>query len=381
MPSSNVASGACYALTFGNLSDGTTYQNPYGLDYSAKTIDMRNQTDGLLAKAFHAGIEKYEAKAQTISGQSALTGISAGLPTVPVFLDPRIIDITRKWTPAVELIPRQTCTSNVYSYVRITNKGGAYAAVEDAPLAETSTTYARQSVAIKYLYSVGRVSGPVLAAQPSFILEGLTSSGERGPFGNQNAPNAKQQEVLVKVRELRELEESLIMNGDATTTPAEFDGIVKLMSTTNSVDLAGGALSLDNINASIQKAFDAGGRPSLAFCSSGVFTALLNLINSKTVLNDVGMLSRGAVFWGYETIIIHTMVGAIPIIPSMYLSNGAGTKRIYFLDMSVVHMAVLQDMVYQDMAIVNDTQKFFMKIYEALVIRAPTFCSSILNIA
>jgi len=75
------------------------------------------------------------------------------------------------------------------------------------------------------------------------------------------------------------------------------------------------------------------------------------------------------------------MVGAIPIIPSMYLSNGAGTKPIYFLDMSVVHMAVLQDMVYQDMAIVNDTQKFFMKIYEALVIRAPTFCSSILNIA
>lgn len=371
-----VAGGGAYELTFGNLPHGTLYQSPYGID-GKSVIDMRS---GVLGKAFMSGMNRYmnvEAKTQTISGQTALTGISAGIPTVPVFLDPRVVDITRKYTPLVEIMPRMTCTSNVYSYLQITGKGGAYTAAEGAALPETNTTYVRSSVAVKYLYSVGAVTGPLMAAQPSFILEGMMPTGERGPFGNQNAPNAKQQEVLVKVRALRELEENLIINGNATVTPTEFDGIIQIMGATNTVNKGGAALTLDDITDSIQKAFDAGGRPNLAVCGSSVFGDMLKLLAGK-----IGFMQpMQQVFWGFETIVLHTMVGQVTVVPSMFLANTAGSKAMYFLDMTVCHMAVLQDMLYFDIKTQNDTDKFALKLYEALVIRAPTFNSSITNIA
>lgn len=371
-----VAHGDAYQVSFGSLPHDTCYQNPYGLQGKAMTVDMRAD-DGLLKQAFKAGLEKYEQKAHSISGLSALTGISAGVTTIPVYLDPRIIDTTRKYTPLVELIPRVTCSSNVYSYVNITAKGGAFTASEDAALSETNTTYARSSTAIKYLYSVGRVTGPAIAAQPSYILEGMTSTGDRGAFVAQAAPNAKQQEVLVKTREIRELEESLIVNGNASSDATQFSGIVTLMSTTNTVAKGTTALTLGDIDTAIRYAFDDGGRPNLAVCSSGVYTDLLGLLTAK-----VGyMQATGQVFWGFTTIVLHTMVGDIPVIPSMYLSNTSGSKAMYFLDMSVVMMAVLQDLTYFELAKTNDSEKFALKIYEALVIKNTSFCASITAIS
>jgi len=75
------------------------------------------------------------------------------------------------------------------------------------------------------------------------------------------------------------------------------------------------------------------------------------------------------------------MVGPIPVIPSMYLSNTSGSKEIYFLDTDVIEMRVLQDMTYEDLAKTNDSQKFFLKIYECLIIRCTTFNSAIVEIA
>jgi hypothetical protein len=75
------------------------------------------------------------------------------------------------------------------------------------------------------------------------------------------------------------------------------------------------------------------------------------------------------------------MVGQIPVIPSMYLSNTTGSKALYFLDLSVVEMRVLQDMTFEKLAKTNDSRKFMMKIYEALIIRATSFCASVTEIA
>jgi len=96
----------------------------------------------------------------------------------------------------------------------------------------------------------------------------------------------------------------------------------------------------------------------------------------------IGFLqSTQQVFWGFSTIVLHTMVGDVPVIPSMFMSNGVGVKAMYFLDLTVVEMRVLQDLTFQELAKTNDSDKFMLKIYEALIIRAPTYCSSITNIA
>ena len=149
------------------------------------------------------------------------------------------------------------------------------------------------------------------------------------------------------------------------------------MSTTNTVAKGTTALGLSDVNVSVQKAFDDGGRPNLAVCSSGVYTDLLGLLTQK-----IGYLKAEAqVFWGFTTIVLHTMVGSIPVIPSMYLSNVSGSKAIYFMDMSVVEMRVLQDMTYEELAKTNDSKKFMLKVYECFIIKNTSFCSSVTGIS
>lgn len=359
-----------YAVSFLNTPDCTIYSNPMGIqmkgtEYSGSTT----------LEAMKENLSQVAMKALSTTAGGAGT---AGYAMVPIFVDPRIVDVTRKYTPLVELVPRVTNQGMYADYNQLTAKGGAYTAAEDAALSETNTTYDRQSTQIKFLYAVGRVTGPAVAAMPSWILGGLDSvGGATGAFNDAVGTNAKQLEVLVKTRELRELEESLIVNGDASTTATEFSGIVKLMGSTNTVDKNTAALSLDDIDTAIKNAFDDGGRPNLGVCSSGVYTDLLGLLTAK-----IGyMQPTQEVYWGFSTIVINTMVGQIPIIPSMYLSNVSGSKAIYFLDMSVVEMRVLQDLTYEELAKTNDSQKFMLKCYETLIIKNTAFCSSITEIS
>lgn len=375
MPTQNMGqafdNASAYQHSFGSMPSGTRYQE---VDLKSLTVDgtprMNVDLRTNVSNAFDIGL-----KAHGVTSGGAGT---AGYAMVPVYVDPRVIDTTRKYTPIVELIPRVTNQGMYADYNIITAKGGAITALEDAPLGETNTTYDRASTAIKFLYAVGRVTGPSIAAQPSYVLAGMQAgAGATGPFSDAGAPNAKQQEVLVKTREMRELQENLIINGNAGTDATQYSGIVTLMSTTNTVALGTTALSLDDLHTAIQYAFDDGGRPNLGVCSSGVYTDLLKLLTQK-----IGyMKAEAQVFWGFTTIVFHSMVGSIPVIPSMYLSNTSGSKAIYFLDMTVVEMRVLQDMMYFELAKTNDSEKFALKIYEALIIKNTSFCSSVTGIS
>lgn len=363
-------SASAYQQSFGSMPHNTLYHGGARGSFDAETksfdIDMRAELKG----AFDIGFKALE----STSGGAG----TAGYAMVPIYVDPRIIDRTRKYTPLVELIPRVSNQGITADYNVITSKGGAVVAAEDAALTETNTTYDRMSTSIKYLYSVGRVTGQAMAAIPSYILEGLTpQGGATGAFSPSSAPNAKQLEVLVKTRDIRELEEELIINGDTDDDANEFNGIIDILGATNTVDKNTAALALVDIDTAIKNAFDDGGRPNLAVCSSGVYTDLLGLLTAK-----IGYLqATQTVFWGFTTIVLHTMVGDVPVIPSMNMSNASGSKAMYFLDLSVVEMRVLQDLTYEDLAKTNDSNKFMLKIYEALIIKAPTFCSSITEIS
>jgi hypothetical protein len=359
------SAGSAYAQSFGSMPDKTLVSDPAGLK-NGVAVDRRTAIKG----AFSVGLKAHE----TTSGGPG----TAGYAMIPVYVDPRIIDTTRKYTPIVELVPRVTNMGMYADFNIITAKGGAFVQSEDGALAETNTTYDRKSFQIKFLYAVGRVTGPSIAAQPSYVLSGmLPGAGSTGPFTDQSAPNSKQQEVLVKTREMRELEERLIINGDSAGFPNEFDGIVVQMGATNTVAKANTALSLNDINSAVQKAFDDGGRPNLAICDSATYNDILALLTQK-----IGYLKAEAqVFWGFTTVVVHTMVGSIPIVPSMFLSNTAGAKSVYFLDMSIVEMRVLQDLTYFELARTNDSEKFALKVYECFLIKNPSFCASITAIA
>jgi hypothetical protein len=367
-------SADAYQHSFGALKSGTLYHS------GARGLrgELKSQDEQLYEEDMRPELKSYfDAGLKALTSESGGAG-TAGYAMVPIYVDPRVIDRTRKQTPLVELIPRVSNNGITADYNVITAKGGGFVAAEDAALNETNTTYDRASTSIKYLYAVGRVTGQAMAAMPSYVLQGMQPSGGAvGSFGSSTAANAKQIEVLVKTREIRELEEDLIINGDTDSDANEFNGIIDIMSTTNTVDKNTTALELSDINLAVRYAFDDGGMPNLAVCSSDVYNDLLDLLTPK-----IGyMQPTQKVFWGFTTIVLHTMVGDIPVVPSRFMSNDSGSKAIYFLDMGVVEMRVLQDLTYEELAKTNDSQKFMLKIYEALIIKAPTFCSSITEIA
>lgn len=382
----SVEAKSAYSQSFGSLPDGTRYLDPWTKGFNPEkpeeaqlSFDLRPQ----LKSALDVGIKRVATKA--LGPESGGAG-TAGYALVPVYVDPRIVDQSRKYTPLVELIPRVTNQGLTADYNIITAKGAATTANPDAAMNEADDTYSRQSVPIKYLYSVGRVLGPIQAAMPSYMLEGFQPTGAGNVAGSTFAPagvpNAKQIEVLMKARAMKELEENLIINGSVSTDTTQYNGIVATQSTTNKTDLNGAALTWDDVEDTVQAAFDLGGRPKLAIASSAVVTDLRKIMIDTFRFTPEQLVSGAAMPFGIPPqLVIHTMVGPIPVIPSMYLSNTAGSKSIYFLDTDFIEMRVLQDLTYEDLAKTNDSSKFMLKIYECLIMRAKPFNSWIGEIA
>lgn len=355
----NFNASNAYEHSFGALPNETIYNNVQ------RGIDMRA-----------------DLKAKLDIGMKALLSTSGGAGTagyamVPVYVDPRIVDTTRKYTPLVEMMPRVTNMGRTADFNKITDKGSATVAPEDAALNEQQDIYERASTAIKWLYSIGRVTGQARAAYPSYILEGFqaTGGGLAGTaFSPASAPNAKQLEVIVKARALREEEERLIVNGDTDTDSNEFNGIVDLQSTTNKTDKNTTALEYDDVEDTIRAAFDDSGRPNLAVAASSVLTDLRKIMIDTFHYRPSDMTAT-LPFGVSSHLVLETMVGPIPVIPQQNMSNTTGSKSIYFLDLNYWEMRVLQDMTYEDLAKTNDSEKFMLKIYEALICKNTKFNS------
>ena len=379
LASKGMTAASNYEHSFGPLADKTPYVNGWAMGRDGKSLDLRPK----LQSAMELGYQRIQQKA--LGPESGGAG-TAGFALVPVYVDPRIVDRSRKYTPMVEMIPRVTNQGMTADYNVITAKGGAYSAGLDAPLPEADDTEVRESQDIKFLYSVGRVLGPMQAAMPSYILEGFQPSGAGNVAGNTfssaGANNALQEQVLTKSRAMKELEENLIFNGDASTDETQFNGIIIQQSTTNQNDLSAAALTWDDVEDTVQLAFDSGGRPKLAVGSSAVITDLRKIMVDVFRYTPDQLVSGAVLPFGVPPqVVLQTMVGPIPALPSMFLSNVSGAKQLWFLDTDFIEMRVLQDMTYEYLAKINDSKKFMLKIYECFVMRAPSFNAYIDNIA
>jgi len=384
MPQLDGNGAGAYQVSFGNLPNGYKYFSPptfsgqAGVEVKALD-DMYYDKRTELKSALDRGLEA-EFKALTANGMGAGT---AGKDLIPVYVDQRIVDRSRKFTPWAELVPRVTNIGLTADYNIITAKGAGVTAAEDAALSDVSDTVSRETASIKYLYSVGRVTGPVQSSMPSYMLQGLNPAGtgtDSASFGSPIAQNAMQEQVLIRAQAYKELEENLIWSGDDDTDATQFNGIVDQQSTTNVVDKSAAALDFADIDTAINYAFTDSGRPSIAGCDS----ASLKDVRAKMLDQfryTPSQLTGTAGFGVPARVVVETMQGPIPFVPSQYLSATTGAKQIFFLDMEYIEMRVLQDMTYERLAKVNDSEKFMLKGYETLLLRAPAFNAFIDNIA
>ena len=370
--SSGRTENSIYSHSFGPLAHKSCYMNGW------QDVDLRPE----IKNAFDIGYQRIRQKA--LGPESGGAG-TAGFALIPVYVDPRIVDQSRKYTPLVELIPRVTNQGVTADYNIITAKGSAFTAHPDAALTENDDTYDRQTKDIKYLYSVGRVLGPQQAAMPSYVLEGFQPTGAGNVGGNvfspAGPPNGKQLEVHTKARAMKELEENLILNGDSSSDATEFDGILKQQGTTNQNDLSSAALTWDDVEDTVRLAFDDGGRPKLAVCDSATLVDLRKIMIDTFRFGPEQLVSGASLPFGIPPqLVLHTMVGPIPVIPSMFLNNVSGSKQLFFLDTDFIEMRVLQDMTFEELAKTNDSSKFMLKIYECIILRSTPFNSFIDNI-
>ena len=313
---------------------------------------------------------------------TTLSTYSAGtLPVlIPVYVDPEIIDLTRRATPLVELIPRVTNYGRTAEYNQITALGSAKALPEDSALAEADDTYVRRTVAVKFLYAVGRVTGQMFAASKQYLASG-------------GYVDALSLEVKNKTISLKRLEEEMILLGNGvsdwtdynSTTQSganSFNGLWQLISNSNSnglggsssytTDKAGGALGISDIRTAIRTPRTNGGEPNLMVCDYSTFDKIKALIQ-----DELRYVSTTTVAWGITTVSFE----GLPIIASRFLktTNGDGTKdptsgvSLFVMDTNVIEMRVLQDVSYEEMAKTNDSMKFSLKVYETLVVKAPQF--------
>lgn len=329
--------------------------------------------------------EVYKALTTTLSTYSAGT-----LPVlIPVYVDPEIVDLTRRATPLVELIPRVTNFGKTADYNQISKINTAQALGEDASLTEQNDTYVRRSIPVKYLYSVGRVTGPMFAASKQYLSSG-------------GYVDALSLEVKNKTIALKRLEEAMILLGDSVTNWTEpvnsstvlaansFDGIYQLVTNANSAGTAGGsssyrtdnagaAISIPAIRTAIRTARTYGGEPNLIVTDYATYDAIKALIQDQ-----LRYVSTQTIAWGITTVSFE----GLPIIASRFLSTTAGTgsgvpadaRSLFVLDTNVIEMRVLQDVSYEELAKTNDSIKFMLKVYETLVVKAPQFNHLIIDI-
>ena len=316
---------------------------------------------------------------------TTLNTYSAGtLPVlIPVYIDPEIVDLTRRATPLVELVPRVTNYGLTANYNQLTTITTAQAIAEDGALNEQNDAYTRRTVAIKTLVSVGRVTEQMIEASRPYLSSG-------------GYVDALSLDVRAKTLSLRRLQEAMILLGDATTNWTEpvnsttitaaysYDGLYNLItganasglalggSTSYRTDKAAAALGITDIRTAIRTCRTAGGEPNLMVCDYATYDEIKTLIQDQ-----LRYISTQNIAWGITTLSFE----GIPIIASRFLSTTAGTgamtpytgRSIFVLDTNVIEMRVLRDVTYEELAQTNLSKKFVLSVFETLIVKAPQF--------
>ena len=331
-----------------SINPEVAFYQSFGDKILPKQVYYDAQKDGVdLRKSFGADILK-----QSLSTTTGGTG-TAGYALIPIYVDAEIVDLTRKQTPLVELIPRRAVKGTTYDFNQITAKSGAKWKLEDASLDVDTDTYDRASVPIKYGYSVGRVTGPAVAGMRGYV-------------------DALAQDLRVKTIALRELEENTIINGDAATYATEFSGF--------SVAISNNSRSLTSAKPTIA---DMRTENDTIFNDSGMND--LNVMDAPTHSYFKGLLMEFQSYIDESENLPFGIAGSYSIdgvnmVKSRFLTAASGSRVIYCLTRASWEMAVLQDATYEELAKTNDSSKFMIKIYEALACKADKFNSKLTSV-
>lgn len=321
--------GAAFDAVFGKAGIGEeeTYYDPI------RGVDKRVEIG---KKLFEAG---------AIAKQSigiGTGGTYTGFGLMPPFVDPSIVDRTVRETPLVRLLPRKAIRGRSYVYNAMTANAASTWLGDDAPLTDQVDTYATTNVLMRYLYSVGRVTGPALASGEGFI-------------------NLLAENIRARTKALNEELEDTIVNGSNAVDANEFDGI-RVAITTNVPASGGLAITLDNLRTDINTSYQANGIIDLAVTDGNTFNVIKGLLMDfqRNVEKPGPQMDFG--------IPDAFMFDGVLFIKDRFMPVAAAGREILYLDTRYLFLATLQDVTFEELAKTNDSQRYMLKWYGALVV-------------
>jgi hypothetical protein len=344
--SRGVSIDRAYTDAFGALEHGTAYA---GYDYS------------LTKKIEAEPVKKHfvEMTKAAISGREAGT---AGKVGIPIYLDPSLVDVTAKATPLRTMVRRVANRGKSADYDRLIARGAVDWKVEDASLTETEDTYETKNKVIKYLYAVGRVTGPLYAASKERVAE----------WGSSDWMNL---EVQNKTRSLIEEEENALINGNWSSTDADAPlGILKeIYDNGNKTDKTGAAeITLADLDEMIRVCRTANDSTTLGGADPNVFITDYATENKiKGLFYDAYRFAAPTTTlgWGATTAVYN----GIPVVGSRVMTAATTNRDLALLNTDYIETRVLQDITYEELAKTNDSDKFFLKEYLTFVVKAPEY--------
>ena len=320
-------------------------------DFGGQSAEYYNPSMGVSKTS-----ELYKSKIAKASIDTQTGGPgTAGTALIPVYPDSQVVDRTIRETPLRNMLPRRAIKGLTYDYIPKTSQGGAVWAAENASIADQVDVYDRVSVGVKFLYAKGRITGPSIAAMRGFI-------------------DPSQLDLASKTKAIREAEEDMIINGDASTNPEEPTGLIVGI-TTNTTNKSGASVTLADIRAELTTTFNANGDVTVAVTDAATHNYIKGLL--LDIQRNVENPSEAVMGFGIPGAFDFD---GVMFIKDKFMPTGGSAKRILFLDMRYIFMAVLQDLTYEEKYDESDRYPYLLKEYLTFVNTFEASCSQIYGI-
>lgn len=326
----DVDNDSLFKASFGDMPDETVY------DDGMNKIQITRVGDDLMMK------DESFSKAVNIGAASGVGGYAF----TPIVWDQDVVDITRKMTPLITLIPKVTNKGKAAYYYRITTRGAAAWGGEDPALDEVDDVGAQSHEEIKFLRVTGRVTGVAQIAGAHF-------------------ESSMQRQVINKCQSLNESIEEEILVGSYTGGYGH-NGLQQILPTDNGSADLNATIALSDVEDMVDNCLDDKGAPNLLITDFHTLTVL-----KRQMMDYVTYLPKVDLAWGLKAVAINTSVGDIPIIGSQFMPTTSGSRRLFCVNTNYLQQRVLQDITFERLAKNSDSEKFMLKTYRTFINKFP----------
>lgn len=260
---------------------------------------------------------------------------STGNYLVPEVVDPVIRDYVMKATPILNVVTRVPWPTQTYFIRKRTALPTATWKGDDVALPDASrSSYTKESKSVKFLYTKGSVTGPLIAAAGGVV-------------------NALQEEIRVSAQAIAEQLATDLVTGDGSPAEEIVGMLAQVPDTTvgdegGKIDASNADLSLAYLDLAID---GTRGEGDVILCSRKTRRAIAKALQSQQRFNDTMEIGGGFRVMSYD---------GIPLVTDLHWEDD---DKILIFRKSDAKLIVNQDFTFSPLAKVGDSEDYFIKGY------------------